>query len=196
MTRIIRTRRILAAAALVALGACSKDAAESPDTEATGTSVVSKSDAEILKPITEYELTMAKVDRYFEAQRNITKAAAAMSPAERAAMKAEEENGPDRSNESMEQMAARFKAHPLFGPAIRKAGLSAEEYTTLTIAIMQAGMAQAVLDMRPNDNQDSLAREMKVNPANIAFMRQNMAEIKRKGDAIAAEMKAAGLTED
>lgn len=182
--------------ALLSIGACSKDAAESPSAEASATSAVSKSDAEILKPITEYELTMGKVDKYFEAQRNLTQTAAAMSPAERAAMKAEEENGPDRSNESLEQMAARLKAHKVFGPAIRKAGLSAEEYATLTIAIMQAGMAQAVLDMRPNDNQDSLAREMKVNPANIVFMRQNMDEIKRKGDVIAAEMKAAGLADD
>jgi hypothetical protein len=176
--------------------ACSNDAAESPAGEATASTVVSKSDAAILQPITEYELTMANVDKYFEAQRNLTQTAAAMSPAERAAMEAEEDNAPDRSNESLEQMAARLKAHKVFGPAIQKAGLSAEEYATLTIAIMQAGMAQAVLQMRPNDNQDSLAREMKVNPANIAFMRQHSDEIRRKGEAIAAEMKAAGLADD
>lgn len=182
--------------ALPLLVGCSGDAPGSAGSEASATSAVSKSDAEILKPITEYELTMGQTDRYFEAQRNIAKAAAAMSPAEREAIEAEEENAPDRSNESLEQMAARLKGHKVFGPAIRDAGLSAEEYATLTIAIMQAGMAQAVLAMRPNDDQDSLAREMKVNPANIAFMRQHMDEIKRKGDAVAAEMKAAGLSED
>ena len=93
-------------------------------------------------------------------------------------------------------MGERFERHPVFGPAIRKAGLSHEEYATITLALLQAGMAEAVLAMRPNDNQDSLAREMQVNPRNLVFMRENKDVLTRKGEALAAEMKAAGLTED
>lgn len=177
------------------LAACSgdKDAATTDGTPAQ-TSVVSQSDAEILAPITEYRLTMDKIDRYFQSQRNLGRAAAALSPAERAAMEAANESSNDSNNDdSLEDMARKLDRQPLMAKAIRDAGLSTKEYATLTIAIMQAGMAQAVLEMRPNDNQDSLAREMKVNPANLVFMRQHKDEIAKKGEAIAAEWKAAGL---
>lgn len=186
-------RTFLLSLALLAACAGDKDAAPGDGTPAQAPAV-SKSDAEILAPITEYRLTMDKLDRYFESQRNLAKAAAAMSPAERAAMEAANATDNDSGNDdSLDDIARKVEKQPMIAKAVRDAGLSAKEYATLTIALMQAGMAQAVLDMRPNDNQDSLAREMKVNPANIAFMREHKDEIKRKGDAIAAEMKAAGM---
>ena len=73
--------------------------------------------------------------------------------------------------------------------AIEKAGLSPKEFAVIMMATMQAGMAQGIIAMRPKDNADSLAREMKTNPANVRFMREHQAEIEAKQKAMAAEMK-------
>ena len=64
--------------------------------------------------------------------------------------------------------------------------MSAREFGLLTMAYLQAGMASAVLAMRPNENQDSLAREMKTNMANIRFLQENQA-------ALEAKMQQAGM---
>ena len=53
--------------------------------------------------------------------------------------------------------------------AIRGAGLSPREFTVITMAMMQTAMAARVAQMRRNDNQDSLIREMKANPDNVKF---------------------------
>ncbi len=60
------------------------------------------------------------------------------------------------------------------------------------MSMMQTGMADAVLKMRPKDNQDSLIREMKANPANVEFYREHQAEITAKTKALEAEMKGVG----
>ena len=63
----------------------------------------------------------------------------------------------------------------------------------ITISMMQTAMAAGVAKMRPNDNQDSLIREMKANPDNIKFYNENEAEITRKSTQLAAEMKKLGF---
>jgi hypothetical protein len=46
-------------------------------------------------------------------------------------------------------------------------------------ALLSASMASSIIQMRPNDNADSLAREMQANPKNIRFVREHEAEIKQ-----------------
>jgi hypothetical protein len=74
--------------------------------------------------------------------------------------------------------------------AIRAAGLSPREYIMITLSMMQTAMAASVAQMRPNDNQDSLIREMKANPENIKWYNEHAAEINQKTKAVEAEMKA------
>jgi hypothetical protein len=150
-----------------------------------------RSAEEDLADITKYKLSMDKIDKYIAAQRNIARKAAAMSPAEREAMKAKDD-GDDSSNDNLDDMARKIESNPVMSAAVRDAGLSAREFAVITMSMMQSAMAASVLKMRPNDDQDSLAREMKANMDNIRFYQQHEAEIVRKTTELAAEMKRLG----
>jgi hypothetical protein len=58
--------------------------------------------------------------------------------------------------------------------------------------MIQTGMAASILEMRPDDNQDSLVREMQANMDNIKFYREHKAEIDAKQQAAQKEMEALG----
>jgi hypothetical protein len=96
---------------------------------------------------------------------------------------------------SLDDMADRISAHPAVERAVRDAGLSPREYGLVAYAMLQAGMAQAVAAMQPGADPDSLARAAGVNPANMAFMRDNAEELGRRQQELAAEMEALGLDE-
>ena len=147
-----------------------------------------------LADVTRYELTMDKIDKYYAAQRNIALKAKAMSPAEREAFKAGSDA--DDGGASLEDMARKIEGNPVLSASVREAGLSAREFSTITMAMLQAAMASSVLQMRPNDNQDSLAREMKANPANIRFMKENERALTQKQNEFQAEMKRLGVGEE
>lgn len=183
-------RKHLLALALVA--ACSGERAATGDSAASSANQAGaerSGDAE-LADITAYRLTMDKIDRWMTAQRNVAMATAAMSPAERAAFEAESDD--DDSNESMDDMVNRIEDNATMSKAVRDAGLSAREFTMITMSFVQSGMAAAVLKMRPNDNQDSLVREMKANMDNVRFIQENEAVLTQKRQAMEAELKAAG----
>lgn len=183
--------------ALFAVAGCGKGSESGTATE-TGASAPAgsaKSADDELKELSDYRLSMDKFDKYIAAQRNIMTKAARMSPAERAAVKARQEGRGDSNNESIDDMARMFESEPMMKDAVREAGLSGREFAMITMSLMQTGMAAAVAKMRPNDNQDSLLREMKANPANVKFLRDNEAEITRKQNALAAEAKRLGVEE-
>jgi hypothetical protein len=180
--------------ALVLLAACSKDkTSDSSATTATAGAPAAASPAsdQDLADVTQYKLSMDKIDKYLQAQRNIAAKAASMTPEQRAALEArgEDESNP---NASIDEMAKRIEAEPIMVAAIKDAGLSAREFTMITFSMMQTGMAAAVLKMRPNDNQDSLIRAMQANPDNVKFYNEHEAEITQKTKAIEADMKKAG----
>jgi hypothetical protein len=184
----------------ILLAACSKDkAAGTADTTASttpaaGTTSSASADAE-LADVTQYTLTMDKYDKYLAAQRNIALKAKDLSPEERQKFK-EGPDSEDNSSQSLDDMAKRIESEPLMNAAVRDAGLSPREFAVITMSMMQTAMAAGVLKMRPNDNQDSLIREMKANPANVKFWQANEAELTRKQKAVADEMKRLGLDSD
>ena len=184
-------------AATFALGACGKKDAAPGDTTAAATAATSapapSSGGDDLADVTSYKLSMDKIDKYIAAQRALTAKMKSMSQAERDAVKARNE-GRDNSNASIDDMARNIESEPVMNDAIRSAGLSAREFALITMSMMQSAMAASVLKMRPNDNQDSLIREMKANPDNIKFYREHEAEITRKTQELQAEMKAAGAS--
>ena len=140
--------------------------------------------------ITGYRLTMEKLDRHYAAQRNLMQAFGKMTPADREAARARMEEGDENS---LDAMAAKYDRVPVVKDAIEDAGLTTREFTLMTMSLVQAGMAASVLKMRPNDDADSLAREMKASIENIRFLQQNEAEITRKQKELEAEMQAAGM---
>ena len=189
------THRLVPALVLVAtLAACGKKDGGASDSSAPGaatpasaTTAGTKGDAEVAS-VQSYRLSMDKIDRMLAAQRILAAKAKAMTPAEREAMEARGESASD-PNASLDDMARRIDSEPMLRDAIREAGLSSREYVLITMSMMQTGMADGVLKMRPKDNQDSLIREMKANPDNIKFYREHEAEITAKSKAIEAEMK-------
>ena len=170
-------------------GGANASSAQGAAAPASTTSAGSKGDAE-LADVQSYRLSMDKIDKMLAAQRILAAKAKAMTPAEREAMEARGESASD-PNESLDDMARKIDGEPMLRDAIREAGLSSREYVLITMSMMQTGMADGVLKMRPKDNQDSLIREMKANPDNIKFYREHQAEITAKSKAIEAEMKGA-----
>ncbi len=174
------------------LGACG-DAADSEGTDVAESPVADApdggSDAD-LADVTNYELTMDRVERYFQASINIGRAMQGMSPAERQAFE-----GPEDQEEmpSLDDMAARISANPAVESAVRDAGLTPREYGVIAMSMLQAAMAQAFSAMQPNADPDSLARAAGANPANVAFMRDNAEELGRRQEELAAEMEALGI---
>jgi hypothetical protein len=193
MPQGISMLRRLATAALAAvlLSACADD----PDTAASGdaggeTAAGTAQQSTDLADITSYELRMEQVDKYYAAFRNIGQAMSRMSPAER------EQLDMDAGETNLDGYVARLESQPEVNQAIREAGLTAREFSLILWSMLQSGMASAVLQSRPNANEDSLAREMNVNMDNVRFMREHEAELRQRQQALEAEMRQMGLEGD
>lgn len=187
-------RTILAAAAFaLASTACAGDDADSADSAAGGAPAAeAPSSGDDLTDVSNYRLTMDKVDRYFDAQLAIARRVKDLSPEERAPLEQMESS----ANATLQDMANRLESHPATREGLREANISAREFATLTMAMVQAGMAASVLQMRPNDNQDSLAREMKASMENIRFIRENEAELTRKQQELESELREMGALQE
>lgn len=173
----------------VLLAACGTRTDDAPQPAGSSAPEAGSSARDDLAEVSNYRLTMEKMDRYYQAQRNIALKVKGMSQAERDAM-----NVGNDANASPGTMTEKMEQNPVLSSALREAGISAREFATLTMAMMQSAMAAGVLQMRPNDNQDSLAREMKANMDNIRFLRENEAELTRKQTAFEAEMRQLGMS--
>ena len=175
------------AAASMLLSACAKsDSAEadrSPDGASAGAESTPSpaSGDKDLSEVSNYRLTMPKVDKFYEAMRNAALAAKDLPEDQRDSFNA--------ADGSLDEYAANLERNAPMRKAIEKAGLSTKEFAVIMMATLQAGMAQGIIAMRPKDDADSLAREMKTNPANVRFMREHKAEIEAKQKAMEAEMK-------
>jgi len=192
----VRRSLLLLALPLLGAAACGGDKAPAGATDSAPASTTAAPAAaadpqDDMAAIAGYRLTMDKLDQHFAAQRNLMEAYTKMTPAEREAAKVQMEGG---DANSLDAMAAKYARVPAINDAIKDAGLTAREFTLMSLSLVQAGMAASVLKMRPNDDADSLAREMKASIENIRFLQQNEAEITRKQKALEAEMQAAGMT--
>ena len=180
-------QRLFLAGLLAVAAACSPgdSAPENPDSAASAGTAAGAASSD-LADVTNYRLTMDKMDKFYEAQLNIARRVKDLPPAEREALDA----GSD--DNSLDDMAKRLDSHAATREGLREAGLSAREFSTMMMAMMQAGMAASVMQMRPNDDQDSLAREMNASMENIRFLRENEAELMRKQQELEAELREMG----
>jgi hypothetical protein len=186
-------RRAALLAPLLLVAACASDADTAADSGAAAPAAAAApaSAGDDLADVSAYELTMERMDRFYAVQRALGTRMAAMSPAEREALDVASD-----ADDSMDETVRRLEGNETMAAALRDGGMSAREFTLLTAAIMQSGMAAAVLQMQPQANQDSLMREMKVNPANVRFLRENEAALQRKQAELQAEMQRLGLDTD
>lgn len=180
----------LAAVLLAGTVACSSGDDATP-AAGTATADAPAGTGDDVADIAAYELTMDKVDRLFAAQRNIALAMNDMPQAERDALE-----GADLSEASLEEFGERLESIPAVEDALEDAGISGREYATATMAMVSAGMAASVLQMRPDDDADSLAREMNANMDNIRFIQEHEAEITQKQQALEAELRGMGALDE
>jgi hypothetical protein len=148
-------------------------AVASPSTAQTRTKARVDADA---KEIQEYRLTSATLTKLGQVQENLY-----------AAMKAHPELGKghadsadskeDREDEpkTLDDMAKRYDRIPEMKQAIVKSGLTSRQYVLATMAMMQAGMSAAVMEM-PGADKSKIAPAVQ---ANIAFMKAHKTEIDR-----------------
>jgi hypothetical protein len=183
--------RAASAAALVVLLAACAENVETADTGAAGGEAMAASaQTTDIGDIRDYELRMEQVDKYYAAFRNIAQAMQRMTPAER------EQLNTDASTVDLNAYVAKLEQQPEINRAIRDAGLTPREFSLILWSMLQSGMASAVLQTRPNANDDSLAREMNVSMANVRFMREHDAELRQRQQALDVEMRDMGLEEE
>lgn len=182
--------RTLASPLVVLAIACGGERPESAvGGAAAAPSASSRSGDADLDDVSGYRLTLDRMDRYYAAQLAIARRVRDLSPEERAPLEQMESS----ADASLDDMARRMESHPAMRDGLREAGMSAREFATLTMAMIQAGMAASVLQMRPGDDQDSLAREMKASMENIRFLQENEAELTRKQQAFESAMRELGI---
>ncbi|HEU4564354.1 MAG TPA: hypothetical protein VFS05_06895 [Gemmatimonadaceae bacterium] len=186
----ISLRAAMAGALAFSLLACAKSEQSAAGTEAAAGAPAASSGDSDLQDITSFELTMSRVDKLYAAIRNIGLATKDLPPEQREAVTM------DANDDSIDDYVKKLESQPVVRKAIRDAGLSPREFALTTMALVQAGMAGAVLEMRPNDNQDSLVREMKASMANIRFVREHKDELQAKQKAMQEEMKRLGVSDD
>lgn len=92
----------------------------------------------------------------------------------------EEEQSGDKS---LDEMAAEIERVPQLRKAIEDAGLSAREYSVISLALMQASAANMLVQQ--GAKPDSIAREIGTHPDNVRFAKEHEAEIARLQRALA-----------
>lgn len=177
-------RKLLVLALVLMLSACSKDTDARDESGAAPAGSTAQVE-EDLADLTKYDLSMDKMDEYFETMRHMADEMKGMTPAEREAMDMKNDN-----DASIDEMIAQAESNKVVRDATRKAGSSPREYVMTSLSYFTSAMAMSVLQMQPNANQDSLIREMKVNPDNIKFIKEHEAELTTKYKAMEEQMKA------
>ena len=129
----------------------------------------SQGDADLTE-VSDYELSMDDVQRWYAAQRNLF----TYVKAHPEAAKVLESNSDEFSLDDLE---SRLEAAPGARSAIEDAGLSTRDYGVILMSIFQSGFAQAAIDA--GADREQILADAKVNPANLAFMKEHGAEINR-----------------
>lgn len=181
----------LATALVLTAAACSAGDDADPGSGTADAPAAAPDGGDDVARIARYELTMDRVDRLFAAQRAIALAIRDMPEAERTAMQEL-----DMNDASLAEFGERLESIPGVEAALDDVGISGREYATATMAMVSAAMASSLMQMRPNDNQDSLARAMNANMDNVEFMRENEAELARKQQALEAELQGIGALDE
>jgi len=122
-----------------------------------------------LRELSRYQLTMADVRKFEAANANLAK-----HPKEEQDDDDAEDEG---DNESLDEMAARIESNPIARKAVEAAGLSARQYVVITMALLQASLAQYAVEQGADPGK--IARETGVNPANILFVKEHKAELEQ-----------------
>jgi hypothetical protein len=145
-------------------------AVASPSTAQTGTNARAEADA---KEIQAYRLTSSTLTKLGQVQENLY----AVLKAHPDLGKQHANSREDREDEpnTLDDMAKRFDRIPEMKQAIVKSGLTPRQYMVATMAMLQAGMSGAAMEM-PGADKSKIAPGVR---ANIAFMKAHKTEMDR-----------------
>jgi type II secretory pathway component GspD/PulD (secretin) len=134
-----------------------------------------------------YTLTMPKVEAWATASLDVANAMKAMPASEKARRKAEmEAQANEQEAETIAGMAATMERVPEVRRAFRKSGLTAREGVTLSLVLMQAVLFDQVAAANPDAKVP-----YNMNPANLAFVRKNKAQLQARMKAVQEASKEA-----
>lgn len=175
---ILSLRIVLAAAAISTAIAATPPAlrAQSPAQRAR--------DASDMKTLAAYRLTMPAVRKLAAAYENMILLAADSALARR--VQRDRDNHPAESAASIEDMAELFGRHAPIRAAITRAGLTPREFTVANLSLMQSTMVVGYSDLAKARGQPFNEAASGASPANLAFVRENRAEI----EVVMATLKA------
>lgn len=111
-----------------------------------------------------YTLTKAKFDVWIRTTLEISRAT--KDTASEAEVEADDE--------SVDGVARRIEAIPAARNALRRSGISAREYTILSLVVAQAAMADRMMQQYPT------MKAPDINRANLAFMREHRAYVREQ----------------
>ena len=179
----MRTRPFFSMPALliIVLTACGERTAggnEAPSSarlEAGFSAPIHEDADEDMRELSDYTLTLDDLRKFEQAHRNLKQVMNA-NPELKARIEAENADD-DNSAASLDEIESAFEEEPEARDAIEAAGIGPRDYVLTLLALMQAGMAQAVIDM--GAKQDSVLQDLEIHPANLEFARQHKAEIGR-----------------
>ncbi|MCC8363977.1 hypothetical protein LK996_12935 [Lysobacter sp. A6] len=163
----------LSFAMTIALAACAKT--ETPAADATASNATAAAPAAPTAPVApeapaapagDIELTMAKVDAWLAASKNL--AIAEQSDASL-------DSAMNASEEDSAKYAARLEATPKLREAIEEAGMSTRDYALTSEALVSTLMAVGAVDA-------GLVKEIpaEIHPQHVEFVKAHRAEIEKK----------------
>jgi len=134
--------------------------------------LAAQNDADV-KAIESFRLTMPVLTRMSQVQENIYTTVKAHP--ELAKKYADQKDDDEEDAKTLDDMARRLDKVPEFKAALIKAGFTPRGYMVATMAMFQAAMTAAVLEMPGADRSKVSANTM----ANVAFLKAHAAEMQR-----------------
>ena len=134
--------------------------------------LAAQNDADV-KAIESFRLTVPVLNRMAQVQENMY--ATVKAHPELAKKYAEDKDDDEEDAKTLDDMARRLDKVPEFKAALIKAGFTPRGYMVATMAMFQAAMTAAVLDMPGADKSKVSANTM----ANVAFLKAHAAEMQR-----------------
>lgn len=122
--------------------------------------------------ISDHRLTMAEVERWYQAQRSVYEA---MRKNPALAQELERESESDEL--SLDDIEDRFGSVPAVRKAIEATGLEVRDFGVILYSLAQAAAANAAVEM--GASRDSVLARTGVHPANLDFVRAHKATLDR-----------------
>lgn len=126
-----------------------------------------------MKAIESFRLTVPVLNRMAQVQENMY--ATVKAHPELAKKYADDKDDDEEDAKTLDDMARRLDKVPEFKAALIKAGFTPRGYMVATMALFQAAMTSAVLDMPGADRSKVSANTM----ANVTFLKAHAAEMQR-----------------